>query len=553
MPEFNRLVYYDLRQSRDKLPVLVGRGSELSRVKRIINRKLNNNCIVTGATGIGKTAFAHGLAKDLSHDPLCQKLTIVSLEASSLKYLDTSSESLLDRYLDALGNIKNETVIIIDGFGSTCFNYPALARNIMRALQTLAQGSTVRLILTAQEREYDWLKEQNPAFWNLFEELALKPQPINEQVAILRNKLPTLSSNKMIKAQDTVLELIVSLCQRFAQVGGLPGSSIKVLDEALAQAWVDKTVELTEAQVYKVISEKINIPLAQLGGNEKERLKNLEQNLNSAVIGQGQGIRAISSLILRAKLGLRAHNRPLASFLLLGPSGVGKTEMAKELARLVFGPGKNFLRLDMSEFGEAHTVQRLLGAPPGYVGYEAGGGLTNPVLKEPHSLVLLDELEKADTKAFDIFLQVLDDGRLTSGMGEAVDFTQTIVMATSNIGVTEIINGFKSGKDLNSPQFLESTIVPQLTRHFRPEFLNRFDAILVFKPLTEADLLAIARLEVSKIEKRLAKHRVKFALDDEVLKKKIATLADPKFGARPVKRYVEQVCENLISKKLMQG
>lgn len=552
MSEFNRLIYYDLRQAREKLADLVGRKTELARAQRIINRNLNNNFIVTGPSGIGKSAFVRGLARELSFDPFSLKLNVVQLDPESLKNLDTSSESLLNRYLEALNTIKNETVIIVDGFGSSCFNYPSLARNLMRAFQTLAQSSIVRLVFVAQENEYNWLKEQNPAFWNLFEEMALKPQPADEQVRVLKKALVGLSDRRAIKASDAALESIVSLCQRFSQLGSLPGSSIKILDESLAQAWVDKSKELEEPHVYKVISDKLNIPLSELGGNEKERLRNLESDLNRAVIGQSQAISQIAALILRAKLGLRAHNRPLASFLLLGPSGVGKTEMAKELARLVFGAAKNFVRLDMSEFGESHTVQRLLGAPPGYVGYEAGGELTNPVIKEPHSLVLLDEMEKADPKAYDIFLQVLDDGRLTSGMGETVDFTQTIVMATSNIAVPHIIEGFRNSEDLNGPAFLEQKILPELTRHFRPEFLNRFDAILVFKPLTEPDLLAIARLEVAKIEKRLVKHKVKFALDDEVLKKKIATLADPKFGARPVKRYVEQICENLISKKLLK-
>jgi len=206
----------------------------------------------------------------------------------------------------------------------------------------------------------------------------------------------------------------------------------------------------------------------------------------------------------------------------------------------------------MSEFGQEHTVQRLLGAPPGYVGYDAGGYLTNAVREEPHSLILLDEIEKAHAKAFDVFLQVLEDGRLTSGQGETVDFTQSIIAATSNAAVPEIMAGWERGEDIHSPEFLQQTIIPALSKSFRLEFLNRFDAIIVYKPLTADDLLAIASLEIAKVEARTAKYKIRFRIDPEVLKTRVSALVDPRFGARPVKRFVEETCETLVAKALLK-
>jgi ATP-dependent Clp protease ATP-binding subunit ClpA len=239
--------------------------------------------------------------------------------------------------------------------------------------------------------------------------------------------------------------------------------------------------------------------------------------------------------------------------LFLGTSGVGKTELAKSLAKIVYGSERSFTRIDMSEFGESHTVQRLVGAPPGYVGYESGGQLTNSVQDKPYSLILLDEIEKAHAKVFDIFLQVFDDGRLTDGRGQTSNFTNSIIIATSNLGIGEILKGSRDGIDLNSPEFISNNLMPALLKSFRPEFLNRFDAIIVFNPLSADNLLQIAKLEISKIEERVAEHGVKFNIDDNILREKIIELSNPMLGARPIKRFIEQTCEQLIAMKIMNS
>ncbi|MCC7356822.1 MAG: ATP-dependent Clp protease ATP-binding subunit [Candidatus Doudnabacteria bacterium] len=540
----NKISYYDLKLETLKLRLfpIVGRVEESQRLSRIVNRNLQNNIIVTGPRGIGKTAFIRGWAMQNTNS----NFGIVEIDSESFYGLQTTT---LPRFQEAFERLP-ECLLIIDDFGALVYNKPVVLQHMSSLLKAVLSQNKIRVLITATLQEQTWMIEQDPGFANNFETIALKKQTITEYVNILSAKIRQLSSSKQSVSKKS-LELIVTLCEKFSNLGQLPHSAITILDEVLALAAVHKR-EVTEHDVYQVIADKTGIPVSQLEANEIELLKKLEPELNARIIGQDSALKTITTTIQRAKLGLKNPNRPLGSFLVLGPSGVGKTETAKLLAEKVFGKKENFLRFDMSEFGQEHSAQRLIGAPPGYVGYDAGGGLTDPVIQEPYSLILLDEIEKAHPKIFDIFLQVLDDGRLTSGKSETVDFTQTIVMATSNIGVPEIITGFNSGHDINSPEFIEQQVIPVLSKHFRIEFLNRFDAILIFKPLTTTNLLDIARLEISKIEERVKKHHISFNLDSTILSRKVAELSDPRFGARPVKRFVETTCETLITKALLQ-
>ena len=333
------------------------------------------------------------------------------------------------KYQDALASLP-PCVMIIDDFGQLVFNKLAALHNMLRILKPCLDNPEVRVVLVVEPHQLRWMQEQDPSAANVFELITMKPQTLEQYRLILQAALAKFRSKRPATATDEVLDTIISLCQRFPKLGALPGSGVRILDESLGASIANKHKAIDEATVQKIVADKTGVPLAQLGSSEVELLKTLGSRLNEKVIGQANAVGTITNIIQRAKLGLKNPNRPLGSFLVLGPSGVGKTETAKSLAELVYGKAQSFVRIDMSEFGEASTVPRLLGAPPGYVGYDAGGGLTNPIKEEPYSLVLLDEIEKAHPKIFDIFLQVLDDGRVTSGEGETIDFTQTIIMAT---------------------------------------------------------------------------------------------------------------------------
>ncbi len=551
MNDFTKIAYYDLRWETlaKRIAPIAGRSEEMERLSRLVRRRLQNNALVVGPSGIGKTALIRGWARQMvSQHP---KTKIVELDHAGFFGLGGAVSSGLAKYEEAIQRLP-ACVVVLDNFGQLVHNKPMLFQQLVRVLHPAIQRSDIPVILALQPAEYSWIEHQEPGWLTAFETIHLKSQAASEQIKILEQAVATLQPKSQIAVPADLLRLMVDYIQRFPALGQLPGAGIELLDEALALAGVKRAHALTEQDIQRVIADKTNIPLHQLQASEHELLRNLEQTLNERIVGQAQPLSAITSSIQRAKLGLKNPNRPLGSFLLLGPSGVGKTETSKLLAETLFGKKESFLRLDMSEFGESHMTQRLIGAPPGYVGFDTGGGLTSPIKQEPHSLILLDEIEKAHPKVFDIFLQILDDGRLTSSQGETVDFTQTIVTATSNLAVKEIVDGFHQDQDIHSENFLRSVIYPVLTQYLRPEFLNRFDAVLIFNPLSEQDLLDIALLEIKKIEQRVAKHNISFAIDAETLRKRITALVDPRFGARPVKRFVEETCETLITKTLLK-
>ncbi len=371
----------------------------------------------------------------------------------------------------------------------------------------------------------------------------------------------TLQSQKLedfhsVKIDDNAIRDSVVLSKRYIQDRHLPDKAIDLLDEASSKIALENKTVLTTEDIRDIISNRTGIPVNSLSADDQSKLSNLEELLAQSVIGQPHGIHVVSEAIRRARAGLKDPNKPTGSFLFLGPSGVGKTELAKVLAREIYNTEKALIRLDMSEFSEQHTVQRLVGAPPGYVGYDEGGQLTNPVWDQPYSLILLDEIEKAHPKVFDVFLQVLDDGRLTDGQGRTVDFKNTIIIATSNIASSEIMEEIKKAEDketLSSSEFVDNIITPILRDYFRPEFINRFDEIVVFNPLGIEELIQIAKLQIKKIQKRLEEKGIIIEVSDETLRSFATEAYNPDFGARPLKRLLQDRIENVIAKSIIDG
>ena len=338
------------------------------------------------------------------------------------------------------------------------------------------------------------------------------------------------------------------------QYGELPKlqQQLEIEEKALSQADLHLVHEsVTEEEIARIISRWTGIPVARLNETERTKTLHLADELHKRVVGQDEGVQKVSDAILRSKAGIKDPKRPIGSFLFLGPTGVGKTELAKALAENLFDDESNMVRIDMSEYMEKHSVARLIGAPPGYVGYDEGGQLTEAVRRKPYSVVLFDEVEKAHPDVFNVLLQVLDDGRITDSQGRTVDFKNTILIMTSNIGSQILLSGIDSNGEIEKSA--EEAVMAELRLHFRPEFLNRLDETILFKPLTKENISAIVRLMVADVNKRLADRELQIRLTDEAMQYVVDHGYDPQFGARPLKRYLQKYVETAAAKIILEG
>ncbi|HVA34389.1 MAG TPA: ATP-dependent chaperone ClpB, partial [Candidatus Baltobacteraceae bacterium] len=310
--------------------------------------------------------------------------------------------------------------------------------------------------------------------------------------------------------------------------------------------------EVDEDDIAEVIARWTGIPVSKLLEGERQKLLHLEEELHERVIGQDEAVDAVAEAVLRSRSGLADPNRPIGSFIFLGPTGVGKTELARALAEYLFDDERAMIRIDMSEYQEKHTVARLLGAPPGYVGFEEGGQLTEAVRRRPYSVILFDEIEKAHPDVFNVFLQILDDGRLTDGHGRTVDFKNTIVIMTSNIGSHRILD-YKGSFEGADYAVMRATVLDEMRQHFRPEFLNRVDEIIVFHALTEEQLADIVDIQLDRLRRRLAERRITLVLSDEAKRHIVKVGYDPNYGARPLKRTIQKELETPLGRRILAG
>ncbi len=380
------------------------------------------------------------------------------------------------------------------------------------------------------------------AQWDNEKHSVEKLQKLREQIEDVNKQIQKAKQNYDL---EKAAQLQYGELPKLQQQLEIEEKSVKESDRSLVHEAV------TDDEIARIISRWTGIPVTRLTEGERAKLLTLEDQLHKRVVGQDEGVKRVTDAILRSKAGIKDPTKPIGSFLFLGPTGVGKTELAKTLAENLFDDEQNMVRIDMSEYMEKYSVSRLIGAPPGYVGYEEGGQLTEAVRRKPYSVVLFDEIEKAHPDVFNVLLQVLDDGRITDSQGRTVDFKNTILIMTSNIGSPYLLDGIDDNGEIKPEA--QSQVMDDLRGHFRPEFLNRLDEIIMFKPLTKSNIGKIVDLMVGELDKRLADQELSLELTDAAKDQVIENGYDPVYGARPLKRYLQKYVETLAARKILSG
>lgn len=610
----------------NKLDAVIGRDREIERVVTVLSRRTKSNPVLIGEAGVGKTAIVEGLAERIVKNDVPAALIgrrIYQVDLSNLvagtKFRGEFEERIKGVIDEA---IKNEDVILfIDELhlltGAGAGEGSMDAANILKP--ALARGQ-IQLIGATTMDEYRKQIENDKALSRRFQTVIVEEPSPEVTLKILKGIKKHYEKHHGVEIPDEMLELAINMSGRYINDRYMPDKVIDVLDEAAAIRKVkadhengsaykklkieaqevrnkmeemadkedfeaaefcqeklkglekelkkaekieQKTPVLTEDDLALAISLKTNIPVAKVHGSEAEALSNLEGHLKKSVVGQNEAVASVAKVIRRGRSGIANPNRPIGSFLFMGPTGVGKTELARVVAREVFGGENALIKIDMSEFGEKHNVSRLVGAPAGYVGYEDGGKLTEAVRRHPYSVVLFDEIEKAHPDVFNMLLQILEDGCLTDGQGNRVKFNNTVVILTSNLGADEMYRESELGfavKNRKEKRELEveyeaskATAMRALKKVMKPELINRLDAILVFRALTHDNVERIFDNLLEELKKRLATKHLGVKVSPEVKEYIIEQGYDPKNGARPLRRMIEDKIESLIADKMIAG
>ena len=588
---------------RGDIDPVIGRDDEIIRVIEILNRRTKNNPVLIGEPGVGKTAVVEGLAQKIVDGDVPHKLQgkqVIRLDVVSLVQgtgIRGQFEERMQKLMEEIRK-REDIILFIDeiheivGAGSAGDGNMD-AGNILKP--ALARGE-LQLVGATTLNEYRII-EKDAALERRMQPVKVDEPTVEETITILKGIQKKYEDYHHVQYTDAAIEAAATLSNRYIQDRFLPDKAIDLLDEAgskmnltlnfvdpkiidqrlieaenlKAQATRDEDFEkaayfrdqivkykemqkkkvtdqdtpiISEKTIEHIIEQKTNIPVGDLKEKEQSQLIHLAEDLKSHVIGQDDAVDKISKAIRRNRVGLGTPNRPIGSFLFVGPTGVGKTELSKQLSIELFGSADSMIRFDMSEYMEKHSVAKLVGAPPGYVGYDEAGQLTEKVRRNPYSLILLDEVEKAHPDVMHMFLQVLDDGRLTDGQGRTVSFKDAIIIMTSNAGTgkAEASVGFGAAREGRT-----NSVLGELGNFFSPEFMNRFDGIIEFKALSKDNLLQIVELMLADVNKRLSSNNIHLDVTDKVKEKLVDLGYDPKMGARPLRRTIQDYIEDAIT------
>jgi ATP-dependent Clp protease ATP-binding subunit ClpC len=538
--------------AQDVFDPFVGREAELRRMMQVLARREENNPLLVGENGTGRTALVHALASRITAGKVPQKLAnkrIIEIDSGGLvagTQLRGQLEERMRAILDAVRDAGGQVILFVPNLASFLRTRGGAGDMLADAL---SRGE-VRALARCTPDELRELNDDATSLSRRFVPIRVEPPTPEAALAILQAVKPRFEAAHGVRISDPALEAAVRFARRYVAGQELPKSAIDLIDESAARVdlgldgdGAGKTVGPED--VAAVVALWTGVPAAKMMEEEAQKLLRMEDGLRERVVGQDHAVRALSKAVRRGRVGLRDPKRPIGSFLFLGPTGVGKTELAKALAERLFDDEAALTRIDMSEFMEKHMVARLLGAPPGYVDSEAGGFLTEAVRRRPYSVILFDEIEKAHPDVFNILLQVLEDGRLTDSRGRVAHFRDTVIIMTSNVGSDLIL------EHAGSDEALRETIEAQLHNHFRPEFLNRIDEVLIFDRLGKDELAAILEIQLGELRKLLAAQQIGLTLSDAAKTRLIDLGYEPAFGARPLKRVLVRELQDPLAEALL--
>ncbi|MDY5565257.1 MAG: ATP-dependent Clp protease ATP-binding subunit [Candidatus Limivicinus sp.] len=547
-----------------RIDPVVGRGNEIRRAIQILSRRSKNNPVLVGEPGVGKTAVAEGLALCVSRGQAPAELRdkrIVSLDIPALLAGTKYRGDFEERVKSVLRDVKRagDVILFIDELhtiiGAGSAEGAIDAANILKP--ALGRGE-VQIIGATTPEEYRRHIEKDAALERRFQPVKVTEPGREQTMEMLQSLRPALEKHHGVSLDEEALTAAYELSVRYINDRFLPDKAIDLLDEAAAAVHVEGGRRpVTAADVAQVVSLWTEIPLSSLDESESQRLQGLEEQLKQRIIGQDEAVSAVARAIRRSRVGLKDPRRPVGSFLFLGPTGVGKTELCRALAATVYGDENAMIRLDMSEYMEKHSVSRLIGSPPGYVGYEDGGQLTEKVRRKPWSVVLFDEIEKAHEDVWSILLQIMDDGHLTDATGRRVDFSNTVIVMTSNIGAKTITEnrpalGFADSQRRDEED-MNQKVMAELRATFRPEFLNRVDETIVFHRLSDEHLCAITQTLLEQVKQRFQALGITLLVPEDTACWLASQGRDDKFGARPLRRTVQHCIEDAAAEQLLEG
>jgi len=540
-----------------RIDPLIGRADEIERLTQILARRSKNNPLLVGESGVGKTAIAEGLAKLITEKKvpdLIKDSVIYSLDMGSLLAGTKYRGDFEERLKAVLKELENDesAILFIDEI-HTIIGAGATSGGVMDASNLLKPALAKRglqFVGSTTYKEFRGIFEKDRALSRRFQKIEIPEPSVDETIAILKGLKTRFEEHHDIKYTEGALKAAASLASKHINDRFLPDKAIDVVDEAGArQKLVTKSKRkktISEIDVEKIVASIARIPEKTVSSSDKKSLEKLEENLKRVIFGQDQAVESLSSSIKLARAGLRVEEKPVGSFLFSGPTGVGKTEVSKQLAKIM---GIEFVRFDMSEYMERHTVSRLIGAPPGYVGYDQGGLLTESVSKHPHSVILLDEIEKAHPEVFNILLQVMDHGTLTDNNGRKADFRNTVVIMTTNAGAQDMSRasmGFQS-------QDHSTDATEMIKKTFSPEFRNRLDAIIQFNPLPVEVIKTVVDKFLVELQVQLDQQKVQLDVSDEVREWLIENGYDKNMGARPMERLIQDSIKKLLAEEILFG